>query len=283
MTIPTIPSPPPPTAIGPPGRLTPPRPRTSSTCDGSSRAVLRNRTIQRGTSHGALGLRQRGAQCARAPVAQWIEQRFPKPRALVRFRAGASVSQSGKRTMCASCPIARGIRSYGGRSRGPWRVGVTCLLSWRDAARMGVLRDRRRRRWRDHRAGGHRSLAVATRVARRAHRLLAAGHVRGGGRSDGRSSSTRRRFATSSPRPRDPRNMEWLRRDRCFGAPLARWLEALPGVAQLKYSLRVRIALLGALKWRRLSKRAASGTAPETLARADILGDRPPGAMRGKR
>jgi len=77
--------------------------------------------------------------------------------------------------------------------------------------------------------------------------------------------------------------MEWLRRDRCFGAPLARWLEALPGVAQLKYPLRVRIALLGALKWRRLSKRAASGTAPETLARADILGDRPPGAMRGKR
>ena len=28
--------------------------------------------------------------CASAPVAQWIEQRFPKPRALVRFRPGAS-------------------------------------------------------------------------------------------------------------------------------------------------------------------------------------------------
>ena len=26
-----------------------------------------------------------------APVAQWIEQRFPKPRALVRFRPGASM------------------------------------------------------------------------------------------------------------------------------------------------------------------------------------------------
>jgi hypothetical protein len=26
---------------------------------------------------------------ARAPVAQWIEQRFPKPRALVRLRPGA--------------------------------------------------------------------------------------------------------------------------------------------------------------------------------------------------
>src|SRR6266545_8292153 len=89
MTIPTIPSPPPPTAIGPPGRLTPPRPRTSSTCDGSSRAVLRNRTIHKATTDGALGLREAGAQCARAPVAQWIEQRFPKPRALVRFRAGA--------------------------------------------------------------------------------------------------------------------------------------------------------------------------------------------------
>ena len=29
---------------------------------------------------------------ARAPVAQWIEQRFPKPRALVRFRPGALVN-----------------------------------------------------------------------------------------------------------------------------------------------------------------------------------------------
>jgi hypothetical protein len=29
-------------------------------------------------------------RCLPAPVAQWIEQRFPKPRALVRFRPGAS-------------------------------------------------------------------------------------------------------------------------------------------------------------------------------------------------
>jgi hypothetical protein len=28
---------------------------------------------------------------AQAPVAQWKEQRFPKPRALVRFRPGASL------------------------------------------------------------------------------------------------------------------------------------------------------------------------------------------------
>jgi hypothetical protein len=28
-------------------------------------------------------------QAENAPVAQWIEQRFPKPRALVRFRPGA--------------------------------------------------------------------------------------------------------------------------------------------------------------------------------------------------
>src|SRR6266849_6393563 len=30
-----------------------------------------------------------GLPCARAPVAQWIEQRFPKPRAQVRFLSGA--------------------------------------------------------------------------------------------------------------------------------------------------------------------------------------------------
>jgi hypothetical protein len=29
-----------------------------------------------------------------APVAQWIEQRFPKPRALVRFRPGASLDRA---------------------------------------------------------------------------------------------------------------------------------------------------------------------------------------------
>jgi hypothetical protein len=32
----------------------------------------------------------------RAPVAQWIEQRFPKPRALVRFRPGASPMTESK-------------------------------------------------------------------------------------------------------------------------------------------------------------------------------------------
>src|SRR2546426_2885428 len=31
-----------------------------------------------------------------APVAQWIEQRFPKPRALVRFRPGASLRVNGR-------------------------------------------------------------------------------------------------------------------------------------------------------------------------------------------
>ena len=35
------------------------------------------------------GSRPRPAQCPAAPVAQWIEQRFPKPRAHVRFMPGA--------------------------------------------------------------------------------------------------------------------------------------------------------------------------------------------------
>src|SRR5437773_10244095 len=38
----------------------------------------------------ATGHQRLLAPFRRAPVAQWIEQRFPKPRALVRFRAGAS-------------------------------------------------------------------------------------------------------------------------------------------------------------------------------------------------
>src|SRR5205823_14446839 len=43
---PTTPSPPPPTVSPPPGRPSiGPLPRTSSTCDGSSRAVFRKRTI----------------------------------------------------------------------------------------------------------------------------------------------------------------------------------------------------------------------------------------------
>src|SRR4029079_2051699 len=40
-------------------------------------------------SQQAIGCRA-GAQCPAAPVAQWIEQRFPKPRAHVRFMPGAS-------------------------------------------------------------------------------------------------------------------------------------------------------------------------------------------------
>ena len=40
-------------------------------------------SLQRNSPTGAA------AQCRGAPVAQWIEQRFPKPRALVRFRPGA--------------------------------------------------------------------------------------------------------------------------------------------------------------------------------------------------
>jgi hypothetical protein len=52
---------------------------------------------RRQTRHSAAGLRvvgrpQATLRCGRAPVAQWIEQRFPKPRALVRFRPGALTS-----------------------------------------------------------------------------------------------------------------------------------------------------------------------------------------------
>ncbi len=32
----------------------------------------------------------------KAPVAQWIEQRFPKPRALVRFRPGALLDRTSE-------------------------------------------------------------------------------------------------------------------------------------------------------------------------------------------
>jgi hypothetical protein len=37
-----------------------------------------------------------------APVAQWIEQRFPKPRALVRFRSGASAARPFRKRVCGT-------------------------------------------------------------------------------------------------------------------------------------------------------------------------------------
>jgi hypothetical protein len=40
--------------------------------------------------------RNRLNQAEKAPVAQWIEQRFPKPRALVRFRPGATLAHKPK-------------------------------------------------------------------------------------------------------------------------------------------------------------------------------------------
>src|SRR3954463_2741763 len=51
-----------------------------------------------------------------APVAQWIEQRFPKPRAQVRFLSGASSLVSGWRACkttrdCESSMLHEGIAS----------------------------------------------------------------------------------------------------------------------------------------------------------------------------
>ena len=51
-------------------------------------------------------VRKRLNQAANAPVAQWIEQRFPKPRAHVRFMPGASL-----------CSCAPSIRGSGLRNR----------------------------------------------------------------------------------------------------------------------------------------------------------------------
>src|SRR5215210_8561410 len=51
------------------------------------------RRLDRRYSARGIGRAGTGTPCSRtlsAPVAQWIEQRFPKPRAQVRFRPGAS-------------------------------------------------------------------------------------------------------------------------------------------------------------------------------------------------
>ena len=67
----------------PPLRRTPHRPRTCV----SQLAASRTERLLPKRLNAAL-------PSARAPVAQWIEQRFPKPRALVRFRPGASLDLS---------------------------------------------------------------------------------------------------------------------------------------------------------------------------------------------
>ena len=42
-----------------------------------------------------------------APVAQWIEQRFPKPRAQVRFLPGASIQAISDHSELAMCFLNR--------------------------------------------------------------------------------------------------------------------------------------------------------------------------------
>jgi hypothetical protein len=46
--------------------------------------------------------------CGPGPVAQWIEQRFPKPRALVRFRSGV-LPQPASEAGLAECSTDSGI------------------------------------------------------------------------------------------------------------------------------------------------------------------------------
>src|SRR5437763_5147252 len=57
-------------------------------------------------ARGGEGRRVSGSlPSVRAPVAQWIEQRFPKPRALVRFRPEAWVAESERMSPAASSTV----------------------------------------------------------------------------------------------------------------------------------------------------------------------------------
>jgi hypothetical protein len=69
----------------------------SLSCHGDKASTRSRRSCEPGYSE-----RRLNAQEANAPVAQWIEQRFPKPRALVRFRPGASATFRGTSFSSAS-------------------------------------------------------------------------------------------------------------------------------------------------------------------------------------
>jgi hypothetical protein len=60
-------------------------------------------------------------RCPSAPEAQWIEQRFPKPRALVRFRSGALKNPLLIRATCCQ-------RQHGGHQGGHQGATTPCEL-----------------------------------------------------------------------------------------------------------------------------------------------------------
>ena len=135
---------------------------------GRSRAGRTSRPWPR--ARGAKVIRNRPDQAENAPVAQWIEQRFPKPRALVRFRPGAlrsrrpRVAREDRDRNCAGHD--RGFRAYStpdGRpaTRTAPRLGTTA------AAVRGVRRAPRRRPSARPRNGRDRPPTVATRGADR--------------------------------------------------------------------------------------------------------------------
>src|SRR5581483_1489541 len=91
-------------------RRSPPRRRSTATTAGSSGPVTAPTNTPRVGPAPAGPTRPVAAEPGgarrrypplRAPVAQWIEQRFPKPRALVRFRPGACA--------CRSDPVSDGL------------------------------------------------------------------------------------------------------------------------------------------------------------------------------
>ena len=69
----------------------------------------------------------------RAPVAQWIEQRFPKPRALVRFRPGALLAMEPG---VARRDIAGPVPRIHGQTHAA--VDSLKLKTWRETARKAI-------------------------------------------------------------------------------------------------------------------------------------------------
>src|SRR5207245_2738161 len=67
------------------------------------------RTLSSARHNLDLGAPALALPSCQAPVAQWIEQRFPKPRALVRFRPGASRDPRSARASTFSVLLERRV------------------------------------------------------------------------------------------------------------------------------------------------------------------------------